>query len=81
MASHNIQHVKQSIINTPTKVKATRTTTLVCKKNHKLLKEYGILKGQIIQVVSNLLVKYYDRDLKLTRYVKLSKKLMKKFKE
>ena len=77
MASHNKQP-SHAVAKS-----AVRTKTLVCKKNHKLLKEYGILKGQIVQIdVETMhIVKYYDKDIKQTRYIKLSKKLMKKFKE
>ena len=53
---------------------------LVCTKNRKLLKEYGISKGQTVQTVGELLVKYYDGIMKQVRYIKLSRKLMKYFK-
>lgn len=56
---------------------------LVCKKNHRLLRDYGITKGQVVQVrnESIFLVEYFDKPTKSTRNIKLSRKLMKHFKE
>lgn len=56
---------------------------LVCKRNNKLLKSYGIVKGDVVDLENEdlLLVKYYDETAKINRYVKLSRKLMKLFKE
>ena len=56
---------------------------LICTKNHRLLREYGITKGQIVQVRNESIysVEYYDKDMKQTRIIKLSRKLMKHFKE
>lgn len=56
---------------------------LICKRNKKTLKKYGIVKGDIVEIENEelYLVKYFDQTAKINRYVKLSKKLMKLFKE
>lgn len=70
--------------NIPTHIKKTIIIKeLVCKKNHRLLREYGITKGQVVQFENEkiLLVKYHDESTKQDRFIKLSRKLMKNFKE
>lgn len=68
----------------PTRIsKPVISKKLVCKRNKKLLKSYGIAKGDVVELENEelLLVKYHDETAKINRYVKLSRKLMKLFKE
>ena len=69
--------------NIPTDNIVDKSKTLVCKRNHKLLKGYGIVKGQIVIIENDSinLVKYFDKEMKQDRYIKLSQKLLRRFKE
>ena len=72
-----------SVVNEKGAKPVLKVKEIVCKKNHRLLREYGITKGQIVQFENQkiLLVKYYDKSTKQDRFIKLSRKLMKYFKE
>ena len=56
---------------------------LRCYKNKKALNILGIFKGQEvrIEVKEHNTISFYDKVIKQNRYVSLSPKLMKKFKE
>jgi len=69
--------------NIPGYIKSTTVKTLVCKRNNKLLQSYGINKGQVVKLTDDRLhlVKFYDKDNKITHHVSLPTRLMKYFKE
>ena len=56
---------------------------MICTKNNKKLQELGIYKGKVVTVKPDTfnMIEFYDKVNKITRHIKLSKKLMKKFKE
>ena len=56
---------------------------MVCKKNHKKLLKFGIAKDQVVNVEPDIfnMIKFYDEENKITRHIKLPRKLMRKFKE
>lgn len=70
--------LRSTLVGKPEKVKK-----LICKSNNKLLKSYGIEKGQTVIVTFDKLhlVKFYDKDLKMNMHVSLPSRLMKHFKE
>ena len=70
------------LANPPILKKKSLPKILVCKSN-KLYKEFGISKGKEIRVeVEEFnLISFYDAEIKKIRYISLSSKQMKKFKE
>jgi len=56
---------------------------MICTKNTKKLQAFGIYKGKVVIVKPDIynMIEFEDKVHKITRHIKLPKKLMKKFKE
>lgn len=67
----------------PIKKKRPEPKVFICHKNHKKLKNLGILCDQkvIIEIGIFNVISFYDEQIKLRRIISLPPKLMNKFKE
>jgi len=67
----------------PVKPRYREPIKMICTKNNKKLQALGIFKGKVVSVEPDIYnsIKFYDKQNKMTRHIKLSRKLMKKFKE